>query len=306
MSQLSTGSARQSLCRCVRRRSYSGNTWRTSCAPSTVEKISQRVAGARMPRADWNFVMTLPIPLPPQDEQRRIVDLLSRAENIVRMLREAQAKAKEIIPALFSIVLPTRAGSPTVPLVNLVDQSRGITYGVVQRGEDTPGGVPLLRIGDFVGNEWAPKDVVRVEPALSQHYSRTILQGGEIVVSIRGTVGRTAIAPAKAQGWNVAREVAVVPLLPGLSREFVHAFLQTPEAQQFFSRETRGVAQRGINLEDLRTLPVPTPSSDDIRKYEAYVARMRSAVAMQARATSVAQLTFDSLLAGVFGEDACA
>ena len=72
-------------------------------APSTVERISQRVAGARMPRADMNFVMTLPIPLPPNDEQRRIVDLLSRAENIVRMRREAEAKAKEIIPALFWI-----------------------------------------------------------------------------------------------------------------------------------------------------------------------------------------------------------
>ena len=30
-----------------------------------------------------------------------MVDLLSRAENIVRMRREAEQKAKEIIPALF-------------------------------------------------------------------------------------------------------------------------------------------------------------------------------------------------------------
>lgn len=41
------------------------------------------------------------LPYPPIDEQRLIVDLLSRAENIVRMRREAEAKAKEIIPALF-------------------------------------------------------------------------------------------------------------------------------------------------------------------------------------------------------------
>ena len=41
------------------------------------------------------------MPLPSIGEQRRIVDLLSRAENIVRMRREAEARAKEIIPALF-------------------------------------------------------------------------------------------------------------------------------------------------------------------------------------------------------------
>lgn len=263
---------------------------------------TRKSEGANIKNIRHSELLQHSVPVPPLAEQRHIVDLLSRAENIVRMRQAAEARAKEIAPALFSNVLPTRVGSPTVPLVSLVEQSRGITYGVVQRGKDTPGGVPLLRIGDFVGNEWAPKNVVRIEAVLSQRYSRTILQGGEIVVSIRGTIGRSSIVPAVAQGWNVAREVAVVPLRPGISREFVHAFLQSPEAQQFFSRETRGVAQRGINLEDLRTLAVPTPSSDDVREYEAHMARMRSAAAMQARATSVARLTFDSLLAGVFEE----
>ncbi|MCC7186954.1 MAG: restriction endonuclease subunit S, partial [Acidobacteria bacterium] len=39
--------------------------------------------------------------VPALSEQRRIVDLLSRAENIVRMRREAEVKARETIPALF-------------------------------------------------------------------------------------------------------------------------------------------------------------------------------------------------------------
>jgi type I restriction enzyme S subunit len=47
------------------------------------------------------YLERLAIPLPPIAEQRRTIDLLSRAENIVRMRKEAEAKAKEIIPALF-------------------------------------------------------------------------------------------------------------------------------------------------------------------------------------------------------------
>jgi type I restriction enzyme S subunit len=47
------------------------------------------------------FVFSLSLPLPPLPEQRRIVDLLSRAEGIVRLRRDAEKKAAELIPALF-------------------------------------------------------------------------------------------------------------------------------------------------------------------------------------------------------------
>jgi type I restriction enzyme S subunit len=53
---------------------------------------------AAIGRAD---IISLRIPLLPLNEQRRIADLLSRAEGIVRLCREAQKKAAEITPALF-------------------------------------------------------------------------------------------------------------------------------------------------------------------------------------------------------------
>ena len=45
--------------------------------------------------------LELPIELPPLSDQRRDVDLLSRAESIIRMRQEAEHKINEIIPALF-------------------------------------------------------------------------------------------------------------------------------------------------------------------------------------------------------------
>ena len=81
-------------------------------APSTVAAISQKVAGARMPRADMAFLLSLPIPLPAMDRQRRVVELLSRAENIVRMRREAEHKAHEIVPALFLDMFGDPATNP--------------------------------------------------------------------------------------------------------------------------------------------------------------------------------------------------
>lgn len=48
----------------------------------------------------FKFLKEISVPQPSLIEQRRIVDILSRAEGIVRLQREAQKKAAEIIPAL--------------------------------------------------------------------------------------------------------------------------------------------------------------------------------------------------------------
>ena len=64
--------------------------------------LLERLAnGATFKEISRGTVRKLEITVPDRMEQRRVVDLLSRAESIVRMRREAEAKAKEIIPALF-------------------------------------------------------------------------------------------------------------------------------------------------------------------------------------------------------------
>lgn len=47
--------------------------------PRVVEYISARNTGSRMPRADMSLLMEFEVPVPSLDEQRRLVDLLSRA-----------------------------------------------------------------------------------------------------------------------------------------------------------------------------------------------------------------------------------
>jgi type I restriction enzyme S subunit len=52
------------------------------------------------------------IAVPPLPDQRRIADLLSRAEGIVRLRREAEKKAAELIPALFLDMFGDPATNP--------------------------------------------------------------------------------------------------------------------------------------------------------------------------------------------------
>jgi type I restriction enzyme S subunit len=61
------------------------------------------------------------------------------------------------------------------------------------------------------------------------------------------------------RGWNVSREVAVVPT-QNVSPQFIANWIATQTAQNWLQGVAKGVAYTGINLEDLRLLPVPIPS----------------------------------------------
>ena len=67
----------------------------------TVEYVMASVTGSRMPRTDMKALMTMRVPLPPLDEQRRIVGILNRASKIERLRAQAEQRLQEFIPALF-------------------------------------------------------------------------------------------------------------------------------------------------------------------------------------------------------------
>lgn len=67
----------------------------------TVEYVMASVTGARMPRTDMKALMSLPVPLPPLDEQRRIAGILNRAAKIERRRAQAAERLREFVPALF-------------------------------------------------------------------------------------------------------------------------------------------------------------------------------------------------------------
>ena len=68
---------------------------------TTVEYAMASVTGTRMPRTDMKALMSLPVPLPPLDEQRRIADILNRAAKIERLRKRTQERLRAFISALF-------------------------------------------------------------------------------------------------------------------------------------------------------------------------------------------------------------
>ena len=75
----------------------------------TVEFVMASVTGSRMPRADMKVLMSMPVPFPPLDEQRRIADILNRAARIERLRTQAAQTAARLRASLMAHLLDDSA-----------------------------------------------------------------------------------------------------------------------------------------------------------------------------------------------------
>jgi type I restriction enzyme S subunit len=220
----------------------------------------------------------LEIPLPPLAVQKRIAAVLDKANDLRGKRRQALATLDSLLQSVFLDMfgdpVTNPKGWPTKRLVELCDPERGISYGVVQRGDHDEFGDLVLRICDIVGGQIAVDDVIRVSKSITSKYRRTVLRGGELVISIRGTVGRVAIVPEGLRGGNITRELALIPLTDHALAPFFIQLIRTHAIQHRLGLDVKGVAQSGINLADLRELLVIMPDSDAIGHFCRWAERL--------------------------------
>lgn len=235
---------------------------------SIVPLLNDLGSGATFKELSGGKLKEVSIPLPPLPEQQRIVAILDEAfdgiakarANAEMNLQNARALFESHLQAVF-----TKRGKGWIetPLAELCDPQRVITYGVIKLGDETPSGIPCLRTSNVRWLRIETEGMKRITPALSSEYSRTVLKGGEVLVNVRGTLGGVAVASPKMAGWNVSREVAVVPVDSSrVNPEYICYLIGSGVSQQWLGNVKKGAAYVGINIEDLRQLPVTAPGLD--------------------------------------------
>lgn len=144
-------------------------------------------------------------------------------------------------------------------LSELCAPGRSICYGVVQPGQPTAGGKPILRVKDLSGDRIDFSDVMHVEEKIEAKYKRSRIKSGDVLISLVGSLGQVAIAGPEVDGWNIARAVGLVPVPDRHHAEWVRYSIQSEEAQSFIREHANTTVQATFNLKDLARLPIPYP-----------------------------------------------
>ncbi|MFD5795568.1 restriction endonuclease subunit S, partial [Streptomyces diastatochromogenes] len=144
---------------------------------------------------------------------------------------------------------------------DLTASTRPISYGVLKPGPYDPSGVPLIRIQDMAGNVIAREGLHYITPELDAEYSRSKLKGGEVLLSIQGTIGRAAIVPDDVAGANVSRTIAIIAPDERVDPQFLRLYLLAVEAQGAY--QTTGSTRASLNIGTIRQMKVPVPTRQE-------------------------------------------
>lgn len=138
----------------------------------------------------------------------------------------------------------------------------GLAYGIVQPGGGDLDGIPMLRVADLRGGRVRAEKVVRVAREVEAPFKRTRLSGGELLLSLVGSVGEVAVVPPSFAGWNVARAIAVIRP-QGTPVAWLRLCLISELAQRCMGIWQTNTVQATLNLRDVRRVPILLPPTRD-------------------------------------------
>jgi type I restriction enzyme, S subunit len=244
--------------------------------------------GGSLLRARPSYVAKISIPLPPISEQRRIAEVLDRAEALRAKRRAALAQLDTLTQSIFLEMFGDRRGDRTssMPLGKAVAM---VTVGHVGPTSEyfCEDGVPFLRTGNIGEMEIDRSGMKYVTPEFHRRLKKSSLREGDVLVSrVISDEVRCTVVPAEFDGANCAN---VILIRPGgrVTGEYLAQLIHSPLSQTDFLRRRVGSAQSVVNTRVLQDWIIPVPPlkeqvefSERTMRTEHLRARQRAELAM--------------------------
>ena len=270
-------------------------------SPTFRNLITSQVAGigGSLTRAQPKQVAKYPVPIPEKSEQKRIVFILDKVSNLISLRKQQLAKLDELVKSRFVELFGDIPGEEKVMMADIC---KIITDGTHQPPQFVKTGIPFLFVSNIVTNEIhydAEKFIS--EETYSELIKRTPIEIGDILLSTVGSYGHPAIVKSD-KPFCFQRHIAYLkPDATVVNSEYLRGAILSADVQRQIDERVKGIAQKTLNLSEIRKLQLPLPSMEQQEQFAAFVKQIdKSKVAVQ-KALDEAQLLFDSLMQKYFG-----
>ena len=199
------------------------------------------------------------IPVLSLEEQRKIAETLSKVDELIAFRDQQLAKLDELVKARF-VEMFGESEYPRNSLISLIIEGAGLSYGIVQPGDDGTGDMGVLRPVDFADGKIKTDSIKYIDRSLGDGFKKTELNGNELLITVRGTTGITALTDSRFKGMNVTRGIAVIRYdKKKVDSIYLNEYIKMEKSQQYIKEHTRGATLQQINLSELRDLEIVIP-----------------------------------------------
>lgn len=223
-----------------------------------LSKAESSAHGATMKHLTKPVFDALPFYLPSLDEQRRIAAVLDKVSGLITKRRKQLDKLDELVKARFVEMFGDEQKRMLISGVCKI-----ITDGTHQPPPFVSEGIPFLFVSNIVTNTITYNTEKYItQDTYDELIKRTPIEIGDILLSTVGSYGHPAIVKDNRQ-FLFQRHIAYLkPKTEVVYSEYLYSALLSDDVQRQIEEKVKGVAQKTLNLSEIRTIIIPTPSRD--------------------------------------------
>jgi type I restriction enzyme, S subunit len=222
------------------------------------------------------------LPIPPLTEQKKIAEILSGIDNLVRSLTEHNQKLETTKAALSKELISGQSGHRKESLYGQIpehwnESTLGEVIGManLQTGpfgsqlhahEYTTEGIPVIMPQDMKKYGVVTDKIARINPDRAKTLEKHRVSPGDILFSRRGDIGRHAIISTNESGWICGTGCLRARSDDAINPIFLSELLRHRYALEWLNANAVGQTMLNLNTGILADLPVVVPPVDEQEK----------------------------------------
>lgn len=268
-------------------------------SPRSVRYYSSKFNGSvkRRERITDNDFLAMEIPFPSKEQQQYAVDVLEKVCSMTTLYQQQLQKLDELVKARFVEMF-----GDCKSMVSMNELCSIITDGTHQPPRFQESGIPFIFVSNLVGNvvTYNAEKFIS-EDTYAELYKRTPIEIGDLLLSTVGSYGHPAVV-TEDRKFLFQRHIAYLKPRNNMVNSFyLHSALLAPDGQRQIEEKVKGIAQKTLNLSEIKKIVVPLPTIEEQNQFATFVEQVdKSKVAIQ-KALDKTQLLFDSLMQKYFG-----
>lgn len=229
-------------------------------------QLASKGTGTTFKAITQAVVKNLEIPIPPKDEQRRIVsrieELFSKLDKGVETLQTTKQQLAVYRQAVLKETFSNVLGKKTL----IKDVCNTIKVGIVIKPTQyyvQTGGVFAFRNSNVRRGCIEDKDWVMISKSGHHANSRSEVHAGDVLISRSGVnLGMAAVVPERFDGYNAIDVIIAVPEQTKLLPEYLVHYTNSPYGQEIVKERERGAAQAHLNVKVYGNLSISIPTME--------------------------------------------
>ena len=231
------------------------------------------------------------------DKQREIVSVLDKVSNIIEKRQTEINKLDALIKARFVEMFSNEQN-----LMKMSEICSIITDGTHQPPKFVSEGIPFIFVSNVVGNKVTyDAEKFITQETYDELFKRTPIEIGDVLLSTVGSYGHPAVVKSDKK-FLFQRHIAYLkPKKDIINSDYLHGALLSPVAQKQIEEGVKGIAQKTLNLSEIKKMVIPVPDLSRQKQFADFIEQVdKSKVAVQ-KALDETQTLFNSLMQEYFG-----